>query len=409
MDRKQIRQRSDYTHRYNTSLGRHGWLRLTPAYSVKIVEELLKSSRDNMRILDPFSGTSTTSLCAAYLGYPATSIEINPFLVWLGQVKNDIYTNTTVTSTSENAKIILNNVLNNECSSIEPPQIHNIDRWWDKTDVKFLCKLIGSINDIYPDPTPSKNLLLIAVCRLLIALSNASFNHQSLSFKNRNEPKEISNIKHLANSFMQELLFVLDSAATNPKIKNEVVLGDSKRVCDMVSDKFDMVITSPPYPNRISYIRELRPYMYWLGYLKKAREAGDLDWNTIGGTWGIATSRLSEWQQSGNSFIPYYLADILSKISHSDNKNGALLANYIYKYFEDVWSHLESLKNVLSSECKVHYIIGNSTFYGILLPTEVVYMDMFKELGFKDVRVNMIRKRNSKKELYEYDVSASII
>jgi len=409
MNRKQIKQRSDYTHKYNTSLGRHGWLRLTPAYSVKIVEDLLKSSQGSIRILDPFSGTSTTSLCAAYLGYPATSVEINPFLVWLGQVKNDIYPNTVIKSTSENAKIILNNILNNECISIDPPPIHNIYRWWDKNNVNFLCRLVGSINDIYPDPTPSKNLLLITTCRLLIALSNASFNHQSLSFKNSKGPKEIYNIEHLSNSFMKELLFVLDSAAKNPKIKNEVVLGDSKRVCDMVSGKFDMVITSPPYPNRISYIRELRPYMYWLGYLNKAREAGELDWNTIGGTWGIATSRLSEWQQSGNSFIPNYLTDILSKISHSDNKNGVLLANYICKYFEDVWGHLTSLKRVLSAGCNVHYIIGNSTFYGILLPTEIIYSDMFKELGFEDVRVNMIRKRNSKKELYEYDVSASII
>ncbi|WP_322490103.1 hypothetical protein [Chloroflexus sp.] len=38
-----------------------------------------------------------------------------------------------------------------------------------------------------------------------------------------------------------------------------------------------LVITSPPYPNRMSYIRELRPYMYWLGYLNNGRDAGELD------------------------------------------------------------------------------------------------------------------------------------
>jgi len=230
-----------------------------------------------------------------------------------------------------------------------------------------------------------------------------------MSFKDNNEEKNVFNTEILSNIFLRELSFVLDSAAKNPKTKNEVVLGDSKRVREIISGKFDLVITSPPYPNRISYIRELRPYMYWLGYLKKAREAGELDWNTIGGTWGIATSRLSEWERSCNSFYPDYLIDILSKISHKDNKNGQLLANYIYKYFEDIWTHLDNLANALSFGSKVHYIIGNSTFYGVLLPTETIYVDMFKELGFKDIKLNVIRKRNSKKELYEYDVSGSII
>jgi hypothetical protein len=32
-----LRQRADYTHKHNKASGRHGWLRLTPAYSLKIV------------------------------------------------------------------------------------------------------------------------------------------------------------------------------------------------------------------------------------------------------------------------------------------------------------------------------------------------------------------------------------
>ena len=48
----------------------------------------------------------------------------------------------------------------------------------------------------------------------------------------------------------------------------------------------------------MSYIRELRPYMYWLSYLRDGREAGELDWKAIGGTWGIATSRVGKWSPS---------------------------------------------------------------------------------------------------------------
>lgn len=37
-----LRQRSDLTFKHNLSKGRHGWFRLTPAYSVKIVDDILK-------------------------------------------------------------------------------------------------------------------------------------------------------------------------------------------------------------------------------------------------------------------------------------------------------------------------------------------------------------------------------
>ena len=74
------KQRPDFTHKYNRSSGRHGWLRLTPAYSVKLVDQILNENNDKDSILDPFSGTATTPLCASYYGINATAIEINPDL-----------------------------------------------------------------------------------------------------------------------------------------------------------------------------------------------------------------------------------------------------------------------------------------------------------------------------------------
>ena len=91
--------------------------------------------------------------------------------------------------------------------------------------------------------------------------------------------------------FEEDLRFVLAGAAENPRGTGRVLLGDSRVVGEDVGAPFDLVITSPPYANRMSYVRELRPYMYWLGYLRSGRDAGEMDWAAIGGTWGVATSR----------------------------------------------------------------------------------------------------------------------
>jgi hypothetical protein len=86
--------------------------------------------------------------------------------------------------------------------------------------------------------------------------------------------------------------------------------------------------------------------------------------------------------------------------------NSTLLANYVHKYFVDMLGHLESLKDTLQSRAAVHYIVGNSKFYDVLLPVEEIFASMFRELGFGDVSVRPIRKRTSKKELFEFIVSA---
>ena len=76
------------------------------------------------------------------------------------------------------------------------------------------------------------------------------------------------------------------------------------------------------------------------------------------------------------------------------------------KYFDDIWEHVKSLLTVVGIGTELHYIVGNSTFYGVLLPVERIYATMFEEVGFEEVRCRAIRKRNSKKELFEFDVSA---
>jgi hypothetical protein len=242
-----------------------------------------------------------------------------------------------------------------------------------------------------------------------MALSNAAFNHQSMSFGKKNRSGNLFDLhRDYSAAFQKELAFVLEGAEDNPPVFPHVILGDARHSSHFVQGKYGIVITSPPYPNRISYIRELRPYMYWLEFLRDGRAAGELDWQAIGGTWGIATSRLADWRPLSDAFVPEALNTAVETISRPANANGSLLANYVAKYFEDMWRHIADLRKVLREGAVVHYIVGNSTFYGTLLPVEEIYKDMLEHAGFRDVRIARIRKRNSKAELYEYDVQGKM-
>lgn len=93
LPRDALAQRADYTHRHNAGAGCYGWLRLTFAYSLKIVNEILtaRAGDPGNAVLDPFCGTGTTALCGACHGRQAVTTDVNPFLVWLGNAKTDYY------------------------------------------------------------------------------------------------------------------------------------------------------------------------------------------------------------------------------------------------------------------------------------------------------------------------------
>lgn len=403
--RAQLRQRAEYTYKFNSRSGRHGWLRLTPAYSVRVVEELVAGHPGAKRILDPFCGTGTTALCAAYHNQQCVTTDINPFLVWLAQTKTAHYSSAAIESAQHACAEIIDLVARRAIEPSPAPPIFNIERWWDDDALEFLRLLHAAIARVTQRHAEARSLLLVAFCRTLIDLSNVAFNHQSMSFKDNRATSPLFPVEKAA-IFEANVHFVLSGASENPTGSAQVLLADARKLRGVVSGPFDLVITSPPYANRMSYIRELRPYMYWLGFLENGRDAGELDWTAIGGTWGIATSRLTDWERPAERFDGAHLSDILRTIAHAKNKSGTLLSKYIAKYFDDIWAHLSELPGLLAQGAEVHYIVGNSTFYETLVPTEKIYAEMLSRLGFSQVECRPIRKRNSKKELIEFDVTA---
>ncbi|MEK6644325.1 MAG: SAM-dependent methyltransferase [Planctomycetota bacterium] len=406
-------QRAHLTFRGNVALGRHGWLRLTPAYSLRLVQELLKQSGPDELVLEPFSGTGTTPLACASMGIRCHAVDINPFLVWLGNLKLTRFDDGAARAVKLAAARIADKARERGAHSWKP-NLHQIEKWWDAPTLHALAALCDAIRNPTRDRADNVgDLLRVAFCRVMIQSSNVSFGHQSMSFKKKGDEAELvaetptRTANRIADAFVVAANEIADSMSIEPPTADcRVFLGDSRdlpAVLPTNADQYTAVITSPPYPNRMSYIRELRPYMYWLGYLSDGRAAGELDWKAIGGTWGCATSMLNTWKSNGHGDIPFPHFD---HIIHEIGQGHRLLGRYVHKYFEDIKCHMVGLCEVLAPGAHCHYIVGNSKFYDTMLPVEGIYAAMFEDVGFVDVSVETIRKRTSKKELYEFVVHA---
>ncbi len=395
-----VGRRAELTFRQNRQHGRHGWLRLTPAYSVELIHGLLQE-RQGARVLEPFSGSGTTALVAAELGLHAWACDINPFLIWLGRAKVSHYAAREIDEARRLGSVIVQAVRRRDAARCPPPPLRNIERWWTPSRLELLCTLKAGIDAL--SKSPAQTLLLVAFCRTLMALSNAAFDHQSMSFGSG--PSQSADQD--AEQFALDLEIVLSACALQPRGHVRVELADARCLHAALPGQdrsFDLLVTSPPYPNRMSYVRELRPYLYWLGHFSDARQAGELDWRAIGGTWGVATSRLSEWSSS-RDHVPDELLPLLSEIRRQPT-SGPLMATYVQRYFEDMAEHLCAAQQLLASGAELHYVVGNSTFYRVPVPTERLLAAELSRLGFERVSVRTVRKRNSKKELFEYVVSA---
>ncbi|NEP28799.1 DNA adenine methylase, partial [Moorena sp. SIO3I6] len=207
-----VKQRSDYTFKYNKKLGRHGWLRLTPAYSVKLVEEIIDNIPENAFILDPFSGTATTGIVAAEHGFYSHCFDINPFLIWLGNAKCRNYTKTELKKLQIGVKkaLIESKYYLNKDNWL--PKIHNITRWWSVDTLKIIAALRQVLVNEFGEPKDNNvsSLAWISFCRLVIETSSAAFNHVSMSFHDQVTTFEVEQIESL---YLEILDAIVESAS----------------------------------------------------------------------------------------------------------------------------------------------------------------------------------------------------
>lgn len=136
------------THKGNLKHTRYGWLRLTPAYSVHLVSDLLDTYKDkNPVVLDPFCGTGTTVLVCAERGIESDTIDINPFLVWLTRAKTRSYKQEEIVNFEKASNLVVENILTTEEQLAWVPPLHQIEKWWDKKTLLSLSYAMRVINE----------------------------------------------------------------------------------------------------------------------------------------------------------------------------------------------------------------------------------------------------------------------
>lgn len=133
------------------------------------------------------------------MGLRGTGLEINPFLVWFSSVKFRQFSPATIEKTTSLGAVISVASSSDSAPAVDPPPIHNIERWWNVGELNYLCRLKACIIETSDEGSDERDLLLVAFCRVVITLSNAEFNHQSMSFKDVDMPIPLLRLPNYAS------------------------------------------------------------------------------------------------------------------------------------------------------------------------------------------------------------------
>jgi hypothetical protein len=393
----------------------HRWFRLTPSFGPALVRKMLgdMETGDGHTVLDPFCGAGTTVIESKMQGIRSIGFEINPLLHFVCETSTrwDLHAaelESAFLGIAENFKAERARLAGKDVHAIgiPLPTIHNVFRWWRKDVLKDLLTLREVIERECADSSQRAFFRLSLAGVLVPDLTNVTLGRLQLHFINRDK-HEID----VWPSFEAHTRRMLDDMGGIPAekrtLESRVLLIDSTSDDVLkIESKVDRVITSPPYPNRYSYVWNTRPHLYLLNLFRSAKQASDLDRRTIGGTWGTATSMLIKGVREPE--YPVIDSEVVP-VARQIRKNDNLMANYLIHYFNRLACQILSQDRILAPEARCAYVVGCSQLKGVYVETDVLLAKVFEglKIGFKVDRIERIRRRHSGKDLHESIVYVS--
>lgn len=268
-------------------------------------------------ILDPFNGSGTTTHEASIMGIESVGIDITPMGVMLAELKNEL-------------------------PFISPKEL--------ELNIKDLIEILNLIENKkweYPNKTIEKLMLVIYFDTV------DAFARTSRYDKKGKEGLFIEKFKYIKECY-NKLIEIKEKYNLKFK-KAKIIEGDvlDLKKYENFKEKFDAIITSPPYYFSIDYVGKDKIAYDYLGIDMKKIESKYL---------GMKNE------------IPL-------------QKNYGNLPSKVIRYYEDLKISIENMYWSLKPGGKLAIIIGDSTVSGRKIPTTMMTKIFCEEVGFKFKRL----------------------
>lgn len=243
-----------------------------PARFIEVIPDslLTRYASPGARVLDPFCGSGTTLVRAARTACRPTGVDVHPIACLISRVKTRSYKASQLDSIEGVAGLPIS-----EPASVPAHVAHipRIDHWFDKEVQAALRAITSGIFNRRDEL--QRDVLLCALSRIIVRVSRQESDTRYAAIE-----KNVSydNVLSLYRRSVREVCSALRSFGFSTPVDATVVNADITTITPReLGGPFDLVITSPPYPNAYEYWLYHKYRMYWLGFdpiAVRSREIG---------------------------------------------------------------------------------------------------------------------------------------
>jgi RMKL-like, methyltransferase domain len=375
----------------------HGLHEYKGRFNPQVVRFLLNYFGANKRtkVLDPFCGSGTTLVESAIYGVTAVGLDMNPLAVVLSNSKLRALA-TPATEIDSALQFVLKSVKKSRAvrlSTTPDARLTYLANWFPAETLPLLEALRASIRE---HGGRAESVLLSLASDLLRDYSLQEPSDLRIRRRICALPSEpfLDALAIRADAFLRNLGAAQEVTGL-VESDSEAVLEDSRELVSAVEQKnlpnrYDLVITSPPYATALPYIDTQRLSLVWLG-LCSADEIRRLEADAVGSR--EMRDKTICWRQrleENADDLPQRLVSLCCKMQASltpkDGFRRQATPALTYRYFADMRRVFRGLNKVLSKKAKLAFVVGaNHTTLGgerFDIDTPMALALVAEQLGF---------------------------
>ena len=258
--KKDLREQASTTFIDNMRLPIHRWFRYSAGFSAEWVKEIIRQyAKRGSMILDPFAGSGTTMVAANEMMFPSIGFEKQYFVHRIANIKLHY------TFNIDHARKLYNEVIHspilNDFDFDEQPNLLK------KCYTPEMLNMLISMRNTYikiADNTFESEILWLAITAILRSTSHAGTAQWQYIQPNKKKKNVIDPRTAISQKFNEILQDIQLFNEKNITARAEILNHDAREILHDYVKFFDILITSPPYPNNYDYADATRFEMiFW--------------------------------------------------------------------------------------------------------------------------------------------------
>ena len=370
-----------------------GWRPFKEAFAPELIEQAVRETstvlgRKVRSCLDPFGGSGTTSLACQFLGVNPTTIEVNPYLADLIEAKLSSY---------DVDRLIrdFDTVVSAPIGRVGSPFAYAPATFVEPgVDDRFIfSKPIARRLASYADRIASvrsvvnRRLFRVLLGNIAVETSNVVVSGKGRRYS-RNWQERDASPDSIDDAFKGAVLRAIYkiSKFQSRKGKNfELIRGDA-RTSIPVRRKFDLVVTSPPYPNSFDYTDVYNVELWVCGYLKSYADNRKLRMRTLRSH--VQIHRKFDIPNAKSKILEDVVEQLKATRLNLWNKK---IPEMIESYFADMEAVLCGIQKSLTVGGRAYVVVGDSRYAGIRIPVADILSEISAGLDLRTITKNPCR------------------